>query len=72
MTVLEIPLVRRSDPQLLREVLHDIGLDIAWPGRKARPLSEKAQLKRKPHTARTIDPLDQSDVIKGQAPNLDK
>ena len=72
MTILEIPLVWGRDPQLLGKVLHDIGQDIARPGRKSRPLPEKAQLKRKPHTARTIDTLDQSDVIKGQAPSLDK
>lgn len=72
MTVLEIPFVWGCDSQLFAKVLHNIGQDIARPARKARPLPEKAQLKRKPYTARTIDTLDQSHVIEGQAPNLDK
>jgi hypothetical protein len=72
MTVLEIPSLRRNDPQLLGKVSQDIGLDIIPPGRKSRPFSKKAQLKRKPDPARPIDRLDQTDVIKGQAPNLDK
>ena len=71
-TVFEIPRFRCSNPQLLGQVSQDIGLDIARPGWKARPLSEKAKLKRKPNPTRTIDPLNQTDVIKGQAPNLDK
>ncbi len=70
MTVLEIPLFRRGDPQLRGKVAQDIGLDIARPGRKSRPRSEEAQLKSKPDPAGTIDPPDQSGVIKGQAPNL--
>jgi hypothetical protein len=72
MTIFEIPRFRHGDPQLLGKVAQDIGLDIAQPGRKSRPRSEEAQLKRKPDPAGTIDPLDQSNIIKGQAPNLDK
>ena len=64
MAVLEITRFRRGDPQLRSKVTQDIGLDIARPRRKSRPRSEEAQLKRKPDPARTIDPLNQSDVIK--------
>lgn len=72
MSIFEIPRFWHGDPQLLGKVAQDIGLDIARPGRKSRPFLEEAQLKRIPDPAGTIDPLDQSDVIKGQAPNLDK
>ncbi len=72
MAKLEIRHVRRCSPQLLGQVSQDIGPDIARPGWKSPPLAEEAQLKRKPDPTRTIAPLDQSDVIKGQAPNLDK
>lgn len=72
MTIFEIPGFLHGDPQLLGKVAQDIGLDIAQPGRKSRSLPEEAQLKRIPDPARTIDLLDQSDVIKRQAPNLDK
>ena len=72
MTIFEIPRFRRGDPQLLGKVMQDIGLDIARSGRKSRPFPEEAQLKRIPDPTGTIDPVDQSDVIKGQAPNLDK
>jgi len=68
MTVFEIPRFRRRNSQLLGKVLQDIDR----PGWKSRPFPEEAQLKREPDPARTIDLLDQSDVIKGQAPNLDK
>jgi len=72
LTEVEIPRFRRGNSQLLGKVLQDIGLNIVRPGWKSRPFPEEAQLKRKPDPARTIDLLDQSDVIKGQAPNLDK
>jgi len=51
-TKLEARHVRRSSPQLPGQVSQDVSLDIARSRWKSSPLSEKAQLKRKPNPTR--------------------
>lgn len=71
MTIFVIRRTQGCDPQLLGKLLQELVLDIARSGRDSFMVLIEAQLKHKTDPARTIDPIDQFDVIKRQALYLD-
>ena len=67
MTIFVIRRTQGCDPQLLGKLLQELVLDITRSGRDSFMVLIEGQLKHKTDPARTIDPIDQFDVIKRQA-----